>query len=133
MALVIAGALALGACGGAEPASDSNSAADTGSSADTVSSDAPTGNGPDVEGSVDDDDLLVPRDYLQGVWCDSDGSTWTIDGDTAQFEDTSGGKGEFPVDLVFVDNLDGGLISQTDAEFVIGNADDQMTFTRGSC
>ena len=40
--------------------------------------------GLEIAGSVDDANLLVAREYLQGVWCDSDGQTWTIEGDTAR-------------------------------------------------
>ena len=89
--------------------------------------------GPNVAGSVGDDLLLVPRAYLQGQWCDSDGQSWTIDGDTARIEDTSGGVAVLPIDLAFIDNLDVDLISQTDNEFVIGSMGNQTTFTRGSC
>ncbi len=75
----------------------------------------------------------MPRDYLQGEWCDSDGQTWVIEGGIVSFDDTTGSVGELPVDLVFIDNLDVDLISQSDDEFVIGGAGDETTFTRGGC
>ena len=129
VALAVAGGLVLGACGGddddpaaAEPVSDDGGSADESS-----------GDGPEIAGSVGDDDLLVPRDYLQGVWCDSDGQTWTIDGDTARFGDGAGGVGELPVDILFLDGLDESLVSQTDDEFVVAFSGDEVTFTRGGC
>jgi hypothetical protein len=127
-------AFAVGACGGdddgAEPAPS-----ETASNADsTGSGDTPVDDGGGIEGSPADDDLLVPREYLQGEWCDSDGQSWFIEGDTARLEDSgSGGTAELPLDLVFIDGLDVELVSQTDDEFVFGSAEDEVTFTRGRC
>ncbi len=119
-------AVAVVACGGDD--------GDT-SPASTVAGEAGSGaNGElDVAGSVDDTNLLVPRDYLQGEWCDSDGQTWSIEGDIARVEDTSGGVGEVPVDLAFIDSLDIELLSRSDNEFVLGGSGEETTFTRGGC
>ena len=91
------------------------------------------GDGVEIAGSAGDADLLVPRDYLQGEWCDSDNQTWTIDGDTARLEDASGGVAELPVDLAFIDGPEERLVSQTDDEFVVESAGDEITFRRGAC
>ena len=80
-----------------------------------------------------DDDLLVPRASLQGVWCASDGDTWTIEGDTASVDDGAGGTASLPLDLVFIDGSDQSLLSQTDDSFVTQLAGEEITFTRGSC
>lgn len=119
IAFVLAGGLLLAACGGDD--ADASPPGNTGDGS------------PQIEGSVSDDDLLVPRAYLQGEWCDSDGDMWTIEGDTAKLEDGSGGMAELPVDLVFIDDLDADLVSQTDNEFVISSGGDEISFTRGSC
>lgn len=129
VALAIVGGLVLGACGGGD---DEPAASETVSD-DQSPSDEPADDGPEIAGSVGDADLLVSRDYLQGEWCDSDGQTWTIDGDTARLEDASGGVGELPVDLVFIDGPEETLVSQTDDEFVVIIAGDEVTFSRGSC
>lgn len=113
--------IALVACGGDGDSSPTSAVADQ------------AGEGPAIAGSVGDDLLLVPRDYLQGVWCDSDGQTWTIEGDTARFDDGSGGVGEFPVDLAFIARQEDSLVSQTDDEFVIRTAFDEVTYQRGNC
>ncbi len=129
MSGVLAGgvlAVVLVACGG-----DDGGASP---SADVVRSDPTTsGAGLEIGGSASDADLLVPRSYLQGEWCDSDGQTWTIDGDTARLEDASGGTGEFPLDIVFIDGPEETLVSQTDDEFVVESAGDEISFSRGSC
>jgi len=124
VALVLVGALVLGACGGDEPAADAT--------VGTTSAEGTT-DGPGVERSVDDGDLLVARDYLQGEWCDNDGQTWSIDGDTAKVENATGAAAELPVDLVFFDDVESELVSQTDTEFTIVSAGDEITFTRGGC
>jgi hypothetical protein len=123
---VVVVAVAVVGCGGDDDASPTS----------TVAGEAGSGGngGLDIAGSVDDTNLLVPRGYLQGEWCDSDGQTWKIEGDIARVEDTSGGVGEVPVDLAFIDNLDIDLVSQSDSEFVIGGGGgENTTFTRGSC
>lgn len=79
-----------------------------------------------------DADLVVPRDYLQGEWCDSDGESWVIEGDTALRTDASGGSLEISIGRVFVDRV-GELRSQTDDAFTFGAGDEERTFTRGSC
>ena len=121
--------LAVASCGGDDADTSPTSAvaneADAGDSGGSA--------GLDIAGSVDDSLLLVPRDYLQGEWCASDGETWTIEGDTARFEDTAGGVAELPVDLAFIDNLDVELVSQSDDEFVIAGFGSETTFTRGAC
>ena len=125
--LALAGVLLLGACGGGDD--DDPTADGTGTSGPTEAA-----GGLEIAGALDDDDLLVPRAYLQGEWCDSDGQRWSIEGDTARFEDpSSGGTGEFPVDLAFVDNPDNTLVSQSGHEFVVASGGSETTFTRGAC
>lgn len=109
--------LMIGACGGDDAPAASDNGNDVG----------------DRGGPPGEAELVVPRDYLQGGWCDSDGQSWTIEGDTARFEDSSGGAGQLPVDLVFIDDVDNELISQTDDEFVAVLAGDEITFSRGTC
>jgi hypothetical protein len=134
---ITSGVLALGvvamvlvACGGDDGDASPTSAVVR---SDTSGSGDGSGEGFEIAGSAGDDDLLVPRDYLQGEWCDSDGQTWTIDGDTVRLEDASGGAGDFPVDIAFIDGPEETLISQTDDEFVVEYAGDEITFSRGSC
>lgn len=118
-------AMVLVACGG-----------DDGAASPTTADGAPvlgSGDGPAIAGSVGDENLLVPRDYLQGEWCDTDGQTWTIDGDTARLEDGSGGAGELPVDLAFIKRPGDTLVSQTDDSFVVESDGAETTFQRGRC
>ncbi len=126
--VLVAGAVALmlAACGGGD-------GADTPADGVTNHGSTESSAGLDIAGSVDDADLFVSRDYLQGEWCNSDGQTLTITGDTIRMEDQSGGVGEFPVDLVFVDGPGAALVSQTDDEFVIESEGAETTFTRGRC
>ena len=124
---VVAGGLVLGACG------DDSEPDESGSAGDDISSDDAGGDAGDIAGSVDDSDLIVPRDYLQGVWCDSDGEMWTIEGDIAELDDGAGGTGSFPLDVLFLDGPEEVLVSQSDDEFTIDFGDQQITFTRGSC
>lgn len=127
-AVVAALALSITACGGdddtVEPAAD----AEAGSSADD-GSDA----GGDIAGSLDDGDLVVPRDYLQGDWCDGEGQDWSITGDIATLTDASGGTGEFPLEILFATGVGVELISQSDDRFVFGGGGDEVTFVRGAC
>ncbi len=119
--------LALGACG-----DDSDPSPTAGDS--TGSGDATSDEGDGTEGSAAEDDLLVPRQYLQGEWCDSDGQSWSIEGSTARFGvPGSEATGELPVDLAFINSLDVELVSQTDDEFVFTSGGEEVTFTRGSC
>lgn len=123
-------AMALVACGGDGGGTEPGSAVaqNEPNSGGTVSD-----GGLDIAGSVDDSDLVVPRDYLQGEWCSSDGQTLTITGDMVRMEDQSGGVGEFPVDLAFVDGPGTVLVSQTDVEFVVEFEGAETTFSRGRC
>lgn len=118
--LAVGGVLALGACGG-----DDDEPAASGADATT----------PSIAGALDDSDLLLPRDYLQGEWCDSEGKIWSIEGDFARSEDPrTGGVAEgLPIDIVFIDAVDRTLVSQSDDEFVIGDGTSELTFTRGPC
>lgn len=131
----ILGALVLivAACAGDDD--DAGSApTDAASDADATGTGTAAPEGPEIEGAVGDDDLLVPRQYLQGEWCDSDGNSWSIEGDTARFvESGGGGTAELPVDLAFIDSPDVSLVSQTDDQFVVGSGGDEVTFARGSC
>ena len=127
--LAICLALLAGACGGDDTDATDDPSSASGTQSDT--DDAGTDDG--IAGSVDDGDLLVARDYLQGVWCDSDGTTITIDGDTATLTDSTGAGIEMAVDLLFIDSPDNDLVSQGDDEFVISVAGDQVTFVRGAC
>ncbi len=129
----IALGLMVGACGGDDdPGPAVSEAATEGDS--TVSDDPAPDDGGEIAGSVTDDDLLMPRQYLQGEWCDSIGNSWIIEGDIARFEESaSGGVGEFPVDVLFIDNPDSSLVSQTDDEFVIETRGEEVTYVRGSC
>lgn len=126
---MLAIALVVGACGSDddEPTADGSVTSDQDPSGDS------SDDGADIAGSADDADLLVPRDYLQGAWCDSDGQSWTIEGDAARFVDASGGTAEFPVDIVFIDGPDESLVSQSDDEFVIMSLGEEITFSRGAC
>ena len=119
-------ALVLVACGGG-----ADTEANPAPSPATAATDDASG-GLDIAGSVGDSDLLVPRDYLQGEWCSSDGQSVTVNGDTVQLEE-GGGVMEAPVDLMFLDGPGGGLVSQTDDEFVVESGGVETTFTRGSC
>ena len=134
LALVLAGGLVLLSCG-----DDDSSDGDTSSGEQTVeeAESSSDDSGEDADGSAGDvspgsGNLLVPLDYLQGVWCDSDGTTWTIDGETAQLDDEAGGTGQLPVGVLFVD-VPGGLVSQSDDEFVFDSRGEEVTFTRGPC
>jgi len=126
--VVAAAVLVLGACGENDELVSSESGRDVVD--DRASSDEQLGDQGPVVGEVD---LVVPLDYLQGEWCDSDGQDWSIDGRIAQFEDGAGGAGEVPIDLVFIDDVENELVSQTDDGFVAILAGDEITFVRGSC
>jgi hypothetical protein len=100
--------------------------------------DTPTGAdasdlGDDLGELAADADLVVPRDYLQGEWCDSDGQSWVIEGDNARWKDATGGSAEVPIGIVFGDGVGIELRSQTDDAFTFGAGGDEVTFTRGSC
>ena len=129
LAVFVVAALLLGACGG-----DDDDPSDTPAPAsDDSGSDGSDDDGSQIEGTVADDLLIVPRDYLQGEWCDSDGSSWTIEGDVALLQDGSDGVGEFPVDILFINSPDVELISQTADEFTFASRVEEVTFTRGGC
>ena len=111
LALVLAGGFMLLACG-----SDDSSDGDTSSNADGAVEEADSSSdetesadeAADTSSDDSDDDadadasedvsgggnLLVPLDYLQGVWCDHEGTTWTIDGEMVTLDDGSGGTGQ---------------------------------------
>lgn len=122
--------LVVGACGGDDD-DDAGGAARAETAADDGAGD--DGGLPDIAGSLSDDQLLVPRAYLQGVWCDSAGQTLTVEGDMARLEDGSGGVAEFPVDLVFNAGPGVSVASQTDDAFVVVSDGEETTFTRGAC
>ena len=134
LAVLLAGGLTLLGCGD----DDSSDASETANGAvvDDSTSDAPDAS--DVSGddaAVDaggGGGLIVPLDYLQGEWCDHEGTTWSIDGETAQLDDGSGGVGEMPINVLFVD-VPGALISQDADSFVFMSGPDEVTFTRGAC
>jgi hypothetical protein len=106
---------------------------DDGSALQTDPSEAVETGGGQIAGSVGDDDLLVPREYLQGVWCDDEGTTFEVDGDTAVMIDATGGRGELPVDVLFLASGGNELISRADDAFVISVAGDELMFVRGAC
>lgn len=144
LAVAIAFGFALGACGddgGAsstpvDPPGDVTDDTGGGTTDDTgggTTGDTTPDDGTGTEGSASDEDLVVPRAYLQGEWCDSEGDNWSIEGDTATLDDGSGGTAEFPIGILFIDGVDVDLISQTDDQFVFGSEFEQVTFTRGSC
>ena len=136
LAIAVAFGFALGACGdddGAAPASGDSPGDVTDDTGGDTTGDTTPDDDTGIEGSASDGDLLVPRDYLQGEWCDSEGDNWSIEGDTATLDDGSGGTAEFPIDILFIDGADVDLISQTDDQFVFGSEFEQVTFTRGNC
>ncbi len=141
MAIGLVGALVLGACGDDDDdatASDGDTSEQSSSEgSDDSADDADSSEEPeastDFAGTASDGDLIVPRDYLQGVWCDNEGSTWTIEGDNAILDDGAGGTGTFPVDILFIAGPGVDLVSQSDDGFVFRSADDEVSFTRGGC
>ena len=128
IAIVIACGLVLGACGD----DDDSGSDDNGSVGDDSASDDAADNADDTFVPVDSD-LLLPSDYLQGVWCDNEGATWTIDGDTAVLDDGAGGTGTFPLGVLFVDAPGNVVVTQADDAFTVDLGDDEITFTRGAC
>ena len=126
MLIVVALALGLAAC---SDDGDSDSAAPSDQS-DSSSA------GP-VDGdsmSEDTNGLVVPLDYLQGEWCNSDGEAWVIDGQTARFGETHDELfGELPVAAALAAGSERSLVSQTNDEFVLDLQTREVTFTRGRC
>lgn len=119
-----------GAGGGAADAPDSEAG-----EADATDSDLDDEALEELFDDIDESDLLVPLDYLQGEWCDSDGLAWSIEDTTARFgESLDGPVGEVPVILVFHVGPEIDLVSQTDDQFVVDDGiGDPSTFTRGRC
>lgn len=135
LAVVLAGGLVLLGCGDDDSTSDVTGSADVEvvESEGSTEGDATGSESSDASSNdVDDVGLLVPLDYLQGEWCDHDGTTWTIEGEIAQLDDGSGGTGEMPVNVLFI-NVPGALVSQGDDQFVFMSAGEEVTFTRGAC
>ena len=95
---------------------------------------APTEAPVDPPPSGDDSDLVVPLDYLQGEWCNSDGEAWLFEGDTARFgESHEDLVGQMPIAGLMAAGSQRVLVSQTDDEFVLDLDSRQLTFTRGGC
>ena len=136
LALVFAGGLVLIACGNDDSSDDdtSSDAQTTVEELDSSSDDSGDagGNASSGDATSGGSNLLVPLDYLQGTWCDNEGTTWTIDGETAQLDDGAGGTGQMPINVLFLD-VPGALVAQSDNEFVFNSGGDEVTFTRGSC
>ena len=107
-ALVVSAAVVLGACGGDDDgASDDPDVSSDASGATTDGDELPAG---------DPSDLVVPLDYLQGEWCNTDGEAWVFDGETARFGESHDALvGELPVSLALAAGSERVLISQTDA------------------
>lgn len=79
-------------------------------------------------------DLVVPLDYLQGEWCNSDGEAWVFEGETARFgENHDELLGELPVGVALAAGSERVLILQSDDEFVVDLQTRELTFTRGRC
>ena len=125
--LMLALALSLTACSGgdgdASPAQPSEQSAATGG--EPADDALPVG---------DDSDLVVPLEYLQGEWCNTDGEAWLFEGDTARFgENHDELFGELPVAVALSAGPERVVISQSDNEFVLDLQTREVTFTRGRC
>lgn len=115
-AIVLAIAVLASACGGAPADGDAANAED------------------DALAAGDTSELVVPLDYLQGEWCNSDGEAWVFDGETARFGESHDELiGEVPVALALGAGSERLLISQSDDEFVVDLQSRELTFTRGRC
>ena len=84
--------------------------------------------------ALDPTELVVPLDYLQGEWCNSDGEAWVFEGETARFGESHDELfGELPVALALAAGSERVLISQSDDRFVVDLQTRELTFTRGRC
>ena len=132
--IVLALAVFVGACGGDDAATDDGAPA--GSADVTSAQETETEDGAD-DGTVnggDSSELVVPLDYLQGEWCNSDGEAWVFEGEIARFgENHDELIGELPVALALAAGSERLLISQSDDEFVVDLQSRELTFTRGRC
>ncbi|MEZ5166672.1 MAG: hypothetical protein R2695_09320 [Acidimicrobiales bacterium] len=108
---IVAFALVVAGCGGDDGDSSSGGSVESNTTAGETdgSSDQPdTTTGDEGENAFsvgDDSDLIVPLDYLQGEWCNSDGEAWVVEGETARFGASHDElSGEVPVSVAFVDS-----------------------------
>lgn len=113
------------ACSSDDGANDSDEAAEAGADGDT-------GDQTDLADITDDVDLILPRDYLEGAWCNSDGETWVFDESTVRIDDGAGGSAEFPLATLLAEGSGIEVVSQADDNFVLA-VPDEITYTRGSC
>ncbi len=131
--IVLIFAVGLAACsddGGSAPAAPADTSATSDQSA--TSTEAPSDN--NVPAVGDNSDLVVPLDYLQGEWCNSDGEAWVFEGETARFGESHDNLfGELPVTAALAAGSERVLVSQVDDEFVLDLQTRQVTFTRGRC
>ena len=127
-ALALVATMCLVAC-----SSDDDGSSDEAPAQPEVSDDGAGDDGDDAVPAGDTSGLVVPLEYLQGEWCNSDGEAWVIEGETARFgENHDELVGELPVAGAFAGGP-GILISQSDDEFVIDVRTREVTFTRGRC
>lgn len=126
----------LGACGGDDAADDTagDDAAVPADSSDTsVEPSDAAADGDDLPAG-DPSGLVVPLDYLQGEWCNTDGEAWVFEGETARFGETHDALvGELPVTLALAAGSERVMVSQSDDEFVLDLQVREVTFTRGRC
>lgn len=71
--------------------------------------------------------------YAEGIWCSSDGTTWSISGG---FASVSADGSTFTlaghIDQIFVEP-GAGLVSRGDDHFIMTQAGQEITFSRGVC
>ena len=113
------------ACSSDDGANDSDETADAATEGDV-------GDQTDLADITEDVDLILPRDYLEGEWCTSDGETWVFDDDTVRIDDGAGGSAEFPVATLLAAGSGIEVVSQADDNFVLA-VPDEVTYSRGSC
>lgn len=113
------------ACSSDDGANNSDEAPDVGS-------DGGAGDQTDLADITEDVDLILPREYLVGEWCNSDGETWVFDESTVRIDDGAGGSAEFPLATLLAESSGIEVVSQADDNFVLAVPDD-ITYTRGSC
>ena len=132
VALVASFALVLGACGGDDDTEGTSATEDDSATVPAEPSDTSGDDGGLAAG--DSSDLVVPLDYLQGEWCNTDGEAWLFEGETARFGETHDALvGELPVTLALAAGSERVLVSQTADEFVLDLQIREVTFTRGRC
>ena len=116
------------ACSGDDGANDSDEPADAATEGDAGDT-TDTTDLADITGDVD---LILPRDYLEGEWCTSDGETWVFDDSTVRIDDGAGGSAEFPLATLLADGSGIEVVSQADDNFVLA-IPGEVTYSRGSC